>query len=82
LGTYIPTIFDSFSSDMYPDWRARPDSERAEGEPWGTTRDLENGGASMPELIVTLRQVDLSATCIGNLTRDWDDRAYLRLAPL
>jgi hypothetical protein len=77
----MPTIFDSVPVRT-PEWRARPESERKPGEPWGMTRHLETGRPGAPEIIVELDgSRSIRARCVGNLKSDWQTPPYLRLGP-
>ena len=78
----LPTIFDAIglnpNSKIEPDWRARPASEHRLGEPWGHTRDLQSGGAALPEVIADIAPAGtMAAEYIGTPSVDWSTRPFL-----
>jgi len=76
----IPTLFDVLSPHypVTPDWRARPEREHRSTEPWGNARDLDHGGAGLPEVIANITAASkMEAEILGPVTRDWKQRPFL-----
>jgi hypothetical protein len=79
----LPTVFDGiYPASPTADWRARPAAEQRPDEPWGLTRDLEEGGSALPEVLAELDSTRTRhAECLGTPCRKWGDRPYLGGAP-
>jgi hypothetical protein len=81
-GFAIPTLFnalDAGSGDpQLHDWRARPHHEHLPKEPWGHARDLDHGGAGLPEILADITAAGtVNAVCLGVPGQDWGLRPYL-----
>lgn len=81
----LPTIFDVLNDtnrrSQNPDWRARPQAEHQEREPWGYTRHLRTGGPCLPEVLVEIScdVIDtLEAESLGSPKSDWSARHFLQ----
>lgn len=81
----LPTLFDALEPGklQYPDWRARPESERRPNEPWGSARDMSTGVAALPEVITEITRAGImDAHCLGAPKSDkWSTRPYLAKGP-
>ena len=81
----LPTLFDALEPGklQYPDWRARPESERRPNEPWGSARDMSTGVAALPEVITEITRAGImDAHCLGALkSGKWSTRPYLAKGP-
>lgn len=78
----LPTLFDVLHDGPYalePDWRARPQHEQRIDEPWGHTRDMQDDGPGLPEVIADIKPAGtMDAECIGVPLLDWSQRPFLR----
>jgi hypothetical protein len=77
----IPILFDVIHDSPHPltpDWRARPEREHRVDEPWGHARDMQHGGAALPEVIADIASAgEMAAEILGVATQDWSMRPYL-----